>query len=307
MSHFRAVELAQNSDSSGREEKPMDLRTRLCFELSRLLMRPPEVSTVDYGAYDKWREESLASSWQRFGDPKIEAQDILDFGCGDGQLAGFIARHKNPLSVTGVDIDQAALQRARANFPDVTFIEGTVGGLPFPDRSFDVIVAFDMLEHVMQPGAILKELYRVLRDNGRLLIEWFPFKGAWGPHMESLIPIPWAHVLFGERAMFRAAEAIYDLSDFVPRHWDLDEHGRKKPNKWRQWSSFREQNYVNELDVPTVRRLAKEAGFCIERLDRYGFSGPAWRRMIGSALIRLPFLGDYFVVSTLIELKRKPR
>ena len=85
----------------------------------------------------------------------------------------------------------------------------------------------------MSPESILRDWFRVLRPNGRCLIEWFPFKGPGGPHMESLIPIPWAHVIFGERAMFRAAEMIYDLPEFVPRHWDLDERGKKKPNKWR--------------------------------------------------------------------------
>jgi hypothetical protein len=42
--------------------------------------------------------------------------------------------------------------------------------------------------------------------------------------------VPWAHYLFGQRAMFAAAASIYDDPAFVPRHWDLDEHGHKKPN-----------------------------------------------------------------------------
>jgi len=56
----------------------------------------------------------------------------------------------------------------------------------------DTLLAFDCLEHVMSPLPILQDWYRVLRPGGRCLIEWFPYKGPWGPHMESLIPIPWA-------------------------------------------------------------------------------------------------------------------
>lgn len=79
--------------------------------------------------------------------------------------------------------------------------------------------------------------------------------------MEALIPIPWAHVIFGERAMLRAAEMIYDLPEYVPRHWDLDEHGHKKSNKWRAWTTLDEPGYINKLDVAEFRRLVRDAGF----------------------------------------------
>ena len=122
--------------------------------------------------------------------------------------------------------------------------------------------------------------------------------------MESLIPIPWAHVIFGERAMFRAAEAIYDLPEFVPRHWDLDESGKKKPNKWRAWSSFEEQGYINKLAVPRFRQLAQDAGFEIDDLELHSFGGPPLRKSIGRALMPLPIVGEYFVSFASIELLR---
>jgi hypothetical protein len=122
--------------------------------------------------------------------------------------------------------------------------------------------------------------------------------------MDSLIPVPWAHIVFGEQAMFRAAERIYELPQFVPRHWDLDVTGKKKPNKWRQWSSFREQGYINQLDLNTFRSLVKRAGFEIARLDMHSFSGAALRRAVGRTLMRVPLIGEYFVSYTTIELRR---
>lgn len=290
----------------------MDLRTRVCFELSRRLMRSPAKRTVDYDAYRDWRRASLSKSWTAFSDTHITAKDVLDFGCGDGQLSLFLAEEKSPRRIVGVDISASAIERAEASLAstcipagvEVKFALGSADALPLPDRSFDTLLAFDCLEHVMSPGPMVREWHRVLRPGGRCLIEWFPFKGPWGPHMESLIPIPWAHVIFGERAIFRAAAAIYDLPEFAPRHWDVNEDGQKKPNKWRAWSSFREQGYINQLDIGSFKELACRAKFEIARLELHSFSGSQTRQVLGRALMRMPAVGEYFVSYVTIELLR---
>jgi SAM-dependent methyltransferase len=156
----------------------------------------------------------------------------------------------------------------------------------------------------MAPAQILRDWYRVLRPGGRCLVEWFPYKGPWGPHMGSLVPIPWAHVLFGERAMLRAAERLYDHPHFEPRHWDLDEHGRKKPNKWRAWSSFDDQAYINKLDLAGFEKLVAASGLRIDRLDKRSFGGSRLRQGIGRTLMNLPLVGEYFVSYVLVELVR---
>jgi len=186
----------------------------------------------------------------------------------------------------------------------VGFVAGDATGLPLADESIDLITAFDCMEHVMTPGANLKDWARVLRPGGRVLIEWFPFKGPWGPHMEALVPVPWAHLLFGERAMFRAAAAIYDTPDFVPRHWDLLPGGGKKPNKWTRWESFADQAYVNQLDIATFRKLVAAAGLKIDRLDRSGFGRSGINKLVGAALMALPGLGEYVTSFAVIALEK---
>jgi len=294
----------------------VSIRASLLFELSRRRLPAPAKRTVDYKAYQEWRRQSLSSSWQQsFADTALTGKDVLDIGCGDGALSLYLASEHAPRSVVGVDINAAALSRARAardqepkvSEAQVDFVQGSIDGLPFADESFDVVVAFDCLEHVMAPLPILEEWHRVLRPGGRCLLEWFPYKGPWGPHMESLIPVPWAHVLFGQKAMFRAAERIYELPEFVPRHWDLDEHGSKRPNKWRQWSSFKEQGYINELDIRTLRVLVRRAGLQVERLETRSFGGAAIRRALGRSLMALPVVGEYFVSFTVIELVKPLR
>jgi SAM-dependent methyltransferase len=294
----------------------MDLRTKICFEISRRLIQQPAAKrTLDYSEYQNWRHESLSVSWSRFSDDDINGKKVLDFGCGDGHLSLFLAKSRRPRVIAGVDINGEAVDRAldalaRADVLDrvnLEFRQGIADHIPFPNNFFDTVLAFDCVEHVMAPAEIFHEWNRVLLPGGRCLIEWYPYKGPWGPHMESLIPIPWAHVVFGERAMMRSAEAIYDLPCFVPRHWDLDESGRKKPNKWRAWSSFGEQGYINKLDIATFRRLAEEAGFAIDRMDQRSFSGSIVRRGVSRTLMALPFIGEYFVSFVLVELRKVRR
>lgn len=290
----------------------MGLRAALCYEISRRLMKPPAPRTAAYDAYHEWRHQVLSSAWRAFADRDVEDRDVLDFGCGDGELSFYLALEKSPRSIIGVDLNEAAIRRANEMLreqhlpPDakVEFRLGTVDRMPVADRSIDTIIAFDCLEHVMQPLPIFREWHRVLRSGGKCLLQWFPYKGPWGPHMESLIPIPWAHFIFGQSAMFRAAERIYDHPNFAPRHWDLDERGAKKPNKWRAWSSFKEQGYINELDIARFRSLVKEVGLAITRLDAHSFSGSALRRSAGRALMSLPWIGEYFLSFAVIELTK---
>ena len=290
----------------------MTLRSTLLFELSRRRLPKPARRTIDYAAYQDWRKQSLSSSWSAFRGTTLRGKDILDFGCGDGALSLHLAMEEGASSIIGVDLEPTAIARAKTALEStklprsvrIEFLEGSTNGLPIPDKSIDVLVAFDCLEHVMSPLPIFRDWFRVLRPGGRCLLEWFPYRGPWGPHMESLIPIPWAHVLFGQQAMFRAAARLYDLPQFVPRHWDLDSTGIKKPNKWKQWSSFREQGYINELDIKTFRSITQAAGLRINRLETHSFGGSAIRKAIGNALMRTPLVGEYFVSYTVIELVR---
>lgn len=288
------------------------LREKVCFELSRRMMSGPDTRTTDMSGYLDWREDSLRTSWARFSDQDVIGKDVLDFGCGYGHLSFFLAK-KGARRVVGVDLGPEAIAQARRLIPEaklpagtqLEFVVGKVDGLPLPDASFDTLTAFDCLEHVMNPGRVLGDWHRVLRPGGRALIEWFPFRGPWGPHMEALVPVPWAHVIFGERAMFRAAQRIYDLPEFKPRPWDLDDAGQKRPNKWLAWESFKEQGYVNELTVAGFRKLAESIGFGIDRFETHGFSSAPARRLISQALLHVPKVGEYFTSYVLIELTRR--
>lgn len=95
---------------------------------------------------------------------------VLDAGCGMGYGSAELARVA--ASVVGVDIsgDTVASARERYNLPRVTFLQGSCASLPFRAASFDLVVAFEVIEHLTEWRDFLAEARRVLAPGGQCLI-----------------------------------------------------------------------------------------------------------------------------------------
>jgi SAM-dependent methyltransferase len=127
---------------------------------------------------------------------QISGKVVLDFGCGMGMEAIEVARH-GASHVIGLDIQesdlaQARARRAKAGVSNCTFVSAC-------DSKVDVILSIDSFEHFSNPDQILKEMARLLKPDGRVIVSFGP---PWyhprGGHLPLFV---WAHLLLSEKAL----------------------------------------------------------------------------------------------------------
>jgi SAM-dependent methyltransferase len=95
---------------------------------------------------------------------------VLDIGCGTGYGSAVLA--EAALHVTGVDVSPEAVASARAAFSreNIEFLSASAERLPFPDSSFDLIIAFEVIEHLEDWKALLAEARRLLSPTGQFIV-----------------------------------------------------------------------------------------------------------------------------------------
>ena len=119
-------------------------------------------------------------------------QRLLDVGCGPGTITIDLAARVAPGSVVGLDRSQRVVEVARdaarsAGATNVAFQVGDVYALPFDDASFDVVHAHQVLQHLTDPVAALRELRRVTRPGGLVAVRDADYSAmTWYPPSDGL-------------------------------------------------------------------------------------------------------------------------
>lgn len=93
---------------------------------------------------------------------------LLDIGCGTGLST--VLLNRRGYETTGADLSPLFLSVEKQNAPDTTLIAANALQLPFPDKTFNAVVAFEFVEHVPDVPALLDEMIRVLRTPGYIIL-----------------------------------------------------------------------------------------------------------------------------------------
>ena len=174
-----------------------------------------------------------------FAAPRCRGREVLDLACGTGYGSYYLAEQAR--HVLGVDASAEAIAYARGRYrrENVAFEVMDAERLAIDDRAFDVVCSFETIEHLPDREAYLREVRRVLRDDGTYVVST-PRADRTDDHPEN----PFHHV-------------EYDLDDFralLGRHFDqVDLYGQRR-------LQTRRHRLLQRLDVLGLRRRIRLPG-----------------------------------------------
>jgi SAM-dependent methyltransferase len=278
------------------------------FRLSMWAHRPNNTSdlshrpaTFSLDAYTEWRSSGLRENFDKFFERRVlENRRVCDFGCGGGELS-LLAADYGASRVIGTDLNERfireAKQRAKGHNNVEFVLETDDARISLPDTSVDVILCFDVVEHIMAYEQIFHEWRRVLAPYGHVLIWWSVWWHPYGHHLQTMMPLPWIHVFMSDHAMLRVAARIYDRPEFRPRFWHFDDQGQRVPNPYRN-APFRN---INKLTIRSFENSVTTAGLRVVRRDVIPFTGKlvAIKRLLSRSPLR-----DFFCACVIYELER---
>jgi ubiquinone/menaquinone biosynthesis C-methylase UbiE len=154
---------------------------------------------------------------------------VLEVGCGAGQFIRAVKKIRPELECHGCDISQKAIEHAWAGQDEVSYKISEEKSLPYEAGYFDAILVLDVLEHVIDPAQLLREISRTLKTGG-IYYSFVPCEGDWLSlwnlldklHLKKGITKDFAgHVHYFSR---RALAGLYDECGYEIRKKRYSEH-----------------------------------------------------------------------------------
>lgn len=127
------------------------------------------------------REKIISNYIQKLiNEKQLDKQDlkILNVGCGPGRSSQYLSSFGN---VVSIEYDKYCCEFASEK-TGLKIIHGSITELPFEDQSFDLVCAFDVIEHVEDDQLAVSEMKRVVKNNGIIFITVPTFMSLWSHH-----------------------------------------------------------------------------------------------------------------------------
>lgn len=117
-------------------------------------------------------ERGNFESNKKFLEPfikELKNLKVLEIGCGNGSMVGYLK--SLGIDILGIDMNEKYLKNAGSRFGKESFKLMRGEDLLFEDNSFDIVLSFDLLEHIPDTKKHLEEVKRVLKNNGKYLLQ----------------------------------------------------------------------------------------------------------------------------------------
>lgn len=165
-------------------------------------------------AYEKYIVPAYTRTWAKEMVKRAclrRDEKLLDVACGTGLVARTAAAEHSTNLISGVDVNDVMIKKAQEIEAAIAWHHSDVTQMPFGDNSFDVILCQQGLQYFPDPVLALKEMKRVLVENGRIILSvWCPIE--YSPFYDSLCRVLEKYVGVKSASMLSAA---YNLGDYV--------------------------------------------------------------------------------------------
>jgi demethylmenaquinone methyltransferase/2-methoxy-6-polyprenyl-1,4-benzoquinol methylase len=163
-------------------------------------------SVISFGQDREWRRATRSAL------RPVPGERVLDLGAGTGVSTVELAR--SGAFAVGADLSLGMLAAGRRRRPDTPLLAGDALALPFPDAAFDAVTISFALRNVVDPDAALREMARVTKPGGRLVVcefshpTWSPFRTAYLSYLMRALPVVARRVATNPDAYVYLAESI---------------------------------------------------------------------------------------------------
>lgn len=217
--------------------------------------------------------------------PPLWGKVVVEIGCGHGGISCWLAS-MGAREVIGIDVNEKSLAFAerladhiasRSGQPrlPVRFKLMDCSAMSFESESIDVVVADNLFEHVDEPLAVMRNVHRVLRPGGVLVVPTFSsIYSKYGAHLKHGLRLPWLSLL-PERVV---VDALRVRAERHPELYDVYPGLREGPHSIKDVRRHRD---LNSITHARFLALAAEAGFDVKSFWVHGTrAGRALQRVI---------------------------
>jgi len=185
----------------------------------------------------------------------LEGKAVADIGSGDGIIDLALALRGRPRELVGYDVNPTPVDHlldvagryaeVTALPPGLSFVPSEPERLDAPDAAYDVVVTWSVFEHARDPLGLLREMRRIVRPDGLLFLQLWPFYHSHqGSHLWDWFPEPFHHLQQSQEEIEAAMGS----------------------DEWSQYM-LAEYKTLNRVTLDELGAAVREAGFSIRELE----------------------------------------
>ena len=208
---------------------------------------------------------------------ELAGMRIVDVGCNHGYGSRILAGSAG--AVVGVDLSPKAIELARElnHSANLSFELSDAGRMPFADASFDAAVSFQVIEHIEDPRPYLREIRRVLKPGGKVILTTPNRVARLAPGQR-----PWNKYHIREYSAPELSEAL------KPHFSEVALSGLYAQGALYEIERARQERKRRKHSIPYLANLPHQLAYKLDRL--LGWSEANYRRRLGG----LPSYRDFF-------------